>query len=268
MKFRGKMNKTGKEQSTPKRRDAVYQLLQQCKIASAKEISKKLHVSEMTIRRDFEYLENKGLVERTHGGTIISNRYNTALLFSQKNMLHIEAKQAIARSAAAYIQPYDTIFLNSGTTTMRIFPFITAEHVKIITNNPCIPLDEISENIEVISTGGIYNTESLTLVGGIANTSVGNVWATKSFIGIDGIDVNCGLTTPVEQESYINRLMIEHTRGNIIIVADSSKIGKISRFRVAPITSIHILITDTDISNTDVEKFTNAGIQVIKASFL
>ena len=79
------MNKTGKEQSTPKRRDAVYQLLQQCKIASVKEISKKLHVSEMTIRRDFEYLENKGLVERTHGGTIISNRYNTALLFSQKN---------------------------------------------------------------------------------------------------------------------------------------------------------------------------------------
>lgn len=250
--------------STAERRNKIYEIITQKKAVGVTDLSKLMDVSEMTIRRDFCYLEKMNLVERTHGGAVLSVRYNIEPLFSQKKLCHQKEKDAIAQKAVSFVQDYDTILLNSGTTTMRIFSMIKAKHVKIITNNPCIPFNEISENIEIISTGGILNMDSYTYVGDITDNTISNTWASKLFLGIDGIDIKHGLTTPVQQESSINRLMIEHTRGQIIVVADSSKIGKVSAFTVAPIKSINTLITDNNISQEDYEALVSNGIVVIR----
>jgi len=251
------------EQKNPMRRDAIYQLTVSKKMVNVNELSQQMGVTPMTIRRDLEYLEKKGLVERVHGGAIPSKHGLFEPLFSQKNQQHVKEKDAIAQMAATMIENYETLFINSGTTTLRIFTKITAHHVKIVTNNACFPMVKIPEYVDVISTGGSFNSESFTYYGDIASQTIQQTWATKAFVGVDGIDIEHGLTTPLQADNQVNRMMIEHTRGKVIVVTDSSKIGKVSNFFIEPISVVNTLITDNGISDKAKEDFIKLGIQVI-----
>jgi len=248
----------------PLRREEIYQLIRDNGTARVSDLSDKLGVTTMTIRRDLETLELDGLIERTHGGAVAVNRTNREPLFTQKRVINRLQKDLIARKASSLIEDYDTVFLNSGTTTLRIFRNITAKHVKIVTNNAYFPMDDIPDSLEVISTGGLFRKESFTLIGETTLHSISQVFASKAFIGLDGFDVHYGMTTPVQPEAHVNRMMIEHTRGEVIVVADSSKIGKVSNFFVAPVTSAQKLLTDSGITDEQVADLEQMGIEVIQ----
>lgn len=248
----------------PLRREEIYRLVKDSGVARVSELSEKLGVTSMTIRRDLESLEQDGLIERTHGGAVATNRGIREPLFTQKSLLHRAEKEAIAAVAAGLVEDCDTIFLNSGTTTLRIFRNIVAKRVKVVTNNAFFPMDDdIPEDLEVISTGGQFRRESFTFIGETALNSVSQVFASKAFIGLDGFDAERGMTTPVQPEAHVNRTMIEHTRGKVIVVADSSKLGTVSSFFVAPVTAANLLITDAGIDDERRRSFEKLGIEVI-----
>lgn len=247
----------------PVRRDEIFKLISKKGVVKVSDLSAKMGVTEMTIRRDLEGLEQAGLIQRTHGGAISLTKHVNESLFVQKMQRHKTEKLKIARVAAAMVKEHDTVFLNSGTTTYEILRNITAKHVKVVTNNAYIPTGGIPNTVEILSTGGILRPESCTYIGDMAMQVIDQVYANIAFLGIDGIDAEYGLTTPVQPEANINRALMEHTRGPIYIVADSSKIGAVSNFFVAPISSIHALITDSGISGEQRESLEEAGIEVI-----
>ncbi|MDD7202095.1 MAG: DeoR/GlpR family DNA-binding transcription regulator [Sphaerochaetaceae bacterium] len=245
------------------RREQIYQVIQKQSMAKVEELAKLTGMTTMTIRRDLEYLEKRGLVERVRGGAVLINRNLLATAYNQKNMLHFTEKNAIAARAADYIKDNDTIFINGGSTTLRLFGSISAQYVKIVSNNAYFPFEHIHPGVSVISTGGQFNAESYTFVGDFGTQSVAGVWADKAFIGLDGIDAKRGLTTNIQSEGQINRLMIAHTKGDITVLADSTKIGNVANFLFSPISSVKRLITDHGISVQHQRGLEECGIEVI-----
>lgn len=247
----------------PIRRDEIYRLVTKKGVVKVSDLSSQMGVTEMTIRRDLEGLEQAGLIQRTHGGAISIAKHVNESLFVQKMQRHKDEKAAIAKVAAALVKEHDTVFLNSGTTTFEILRNITSPNVKIVTNNAYIPTGGIFPCVEILSTGGQLRQESCTYLGDMAMRVIEEVFANIAFLGIDGIDVEYGLTTPVQPEANINRALMEHTHGPVYIVADSSKIGAVSNFFVAPVTEIRGLITDSGISDQQRAILEETGIEVL-----
>jgi DeoR family fructose operon transcriptional repressor len=248
------------------RRAALYALARQKGIVSVAELAESLGVTEMTIRRDLEILEKKGLLERTHGGAIFNDRIGLEPMFGQKSSLHQEEKRRIGELAANLIEAGDTVFVNSGSTTIQFLEHLGVEkRVKIITNNPLAPLHVRSDLTELSLTGGDLRRESFTLVGEVAVSSVRKVFANKAVIGVDGFSIRYGLTNPIQAESWLNRLMIRHTHGEVILVADSSKLGRVANFRTAPISAVTTIVTDSGINQPSIEEFEMLGIKVLVA---
>lgn len=257
------MEDEGQYKPLPVRRDEIFKIISNKGVVKVSDLSVQMGVTEMTIRRDLEGLEQAGLVQRTHGGAISITKHVNESLFIQKMQRHKEDKEAIAKVAVALVKEHDTVFLNSGTTTYEIMRNITAPNVKIVTNNAYIPTGGIPSCVEILSTGGQLRQESCTYIGDMAMRVIDQVFANIAFIGIDGFDIEYGLTTPVQPEANINRALMEHTRGSVYVVADSSKIGTVSNFFVAPITEIQGLITDSGITEQQKIALDKLGIEVL-----
>jgi DeoR family fructose operon transcriptional repressor len=176
-----------------------------------------LDVSDATVRRDLEWLEKDGIIERTHGGAILSQRLNREQEYNKRAQRHPKEKRAIGALAA------------DGT---------------IITNNLIASLDIGKVGFELILLGGTFHSKSLSIAGRYAIENLSQVYADKAFIGVDGISPKHGCTVPSNAEAEVVRLMVERTQGPINIVTDHSKWGVVSNFEITPINLIHRLITD------------------------
>jgi len=251
----------------PKQRQVfIYSLIQKNGAIRVSELSEALKVTEMTVRRDLEILERKGLIERTHGGAILNNRIGLEPKFAQKSSIFLPEKQAIGKTAASLIEEGDTIFVNSGTTTIEFLKNLKTNNVNVITNNPMAPINILSENVHITMTGGEIRRESFTLLGELAIKAIKNVYATKAVIGVDGFSIKHGITNSVQNEAWINRFMIMRTHGMVILVADSSKLGKVAAFKIADISAVSVIVTDSHIRDSDIEEFSQMGIKIITAS--
>ncbi len=250
----------------PKQRQAfIYSLIQKNGAIRVSEISEALKVTEMTVRRDLEILERKGLIERTHGGAILNNRIGLEPKFAQKSSIFLPEKQAIGKIAASLIEEGDTI-LSIRNDPSGVLQNLKTNNVNVITNNPMAPINILSENVHITMTGGEIRRESFTLLGELAIKAIKNVYATKAVIGVDGFSIKHGITNSVQNEAWINRFMIMRTHGMVILVADSSKLGKVAAFRIADISAVSLIVTDSHIRDIDIEEFSQMGIKVITAS--
>ena len=174
------MNPVGSRTYLPANRHAaIVRIIKEKGIVRVSELSSILKVAEMTIRRDLETLEKKGLLERTHGGAVYSDHVSLEPLYSQKSRIRQEEKRAIGKLAASLLREGDTVFVNSGSTTLEFLRCLSMRDVKVITNNPWAPTEVRSEGIEVLMTGGELRRESFTLVGEIAAQTVRGVFGTK-----------------------------------------------------------------------------------------
>jgi len=248
-----------------KRHDAIARLVKEKGMVRVAELSEVLRVTEMTIRRDLEALEKKGLLERTHGGAVYSDRVSLEPLYAQKSGIRKAEKEAIGRLAASLIRDGDTIFVNSGSTTLEFLRRLTGRRIKLITNNPWAPAEVRSEGVEVLLTGGELRRESFSLVGEIATRTVRGAFGSKAVIGVDGFSLKYGITTPVQAEAALNGLMIEQTHGEVVVLADSSKFGKVSNFLSAPISAVNSIVTDPGLDEKAREDFGRMGIRILIA---
>ncbi len=249
----------------PERHRRILDLLRERQVVRVATLSEVLGVSEVTVRRDLEALERRGLLERTHGGAVLVQRIRTEPRYLEAIVSHPEEKRAIGRAAAALVEPGDTIFLNGGTTTLEVFRHLTAANVRVITNHVGMALEAADRDLEVIVVGGRFRAPSSSVVGPFATEALRRVHADKAFIGVEGISLRSGLTTPSSHEAEIARLMIERTRGEVSIVADHSKLGVVADFVIAPLSDVDRIVVDGGIEDEYREQLAQAEVEVLIA---
>jgi DeoR family transcriptional regulator of aga operon len=247
------------------RRQHMLSLVQRDGRVLVSELSDALGVSRITIRKDLDYLESKGLILRTHGGALPPQ--DGILLdpsLKEKEQKQLKEKQRIAEAAAALVKEGFCILLDSGTTTTAIARELRRfSRLTVITNAVNIATELAGTDFEVILTGGTLRKNSFSLVGPLAEDVLREMHADILFLGVDGFDPKAGLMTPNLLESRVNRIMV-NAATRVVAVCDSTKFQRRSLALIVPPTAIHTIITDDQITNEDMETLTSAGIEVIR----
>jgi DeoR family fructose operon transcriptional repressor len=164
------------------------------------------------------------------------------------------------------VEPGDTLLINTGSTTSQVLRHLSVNPLRVITSNANALLEVSDPDIELILTGGVFRRQSNSLIGALAHSVLGKVCGSKAVIGVDGLSIKFGLTTPIQQEAEVTRMMMERTQGPVIVVADHSKMGVVSNFVTAPIKKINILVTDAGIKPDFTKMLQDLGIQVVIAT--
>jgi DeoR family fructose operon transcriptional repressor len=249
------------------RQQRILEILREELSVRGSRLSELLGVSEMTIRRDLDALGRQGVVERTHGGAVFRQErvvgrfhYNSAV---QENL---REKQRIARRAADMIEPNDIIFLGEGTTCAQMIRYVdSGMPFTIFTNNLGV-ISEIEDKTgDLILLGGAYNHTTRALAGPLTMEMISQVNVTKLFLGVDGFSLNAGLTTPNLEMATVDRSMIRHTRGKVIVMADHSKFGLVAEIVITPIKNIDVLITDRKIPDDFEQDLRSMNVEVVIA---
>lgn len=214
---------------------------------TVQELCVKLEASEATIRRDLTLLENEGKLERTHGGALVSEtRLNTEDRISQKEVLLIDEKRAIAALAFETLQDGDSIILDGGTSTLELAKLIGKSSIRLtlITNSALVFKELIgNNNLDVIMIGGKVRNNTLASVGPMAIENLKHFNVEKAFLGTNGISLDKGLTTTDLDEAMVKTAMVNAAKTRILL-ADHSKFNKVYLNSFASLSQIDILITD------------------------
>jgi DeoR family fructose operon transcriptional repressor len=249
------------------RRDRIQEFLVVNKIARTADLCALLDASEATVRRDLEWLEQEGILERTHGGAILSQRMPLEPGYQQRALTYPEEKRHIGALAASLIEKDDVVFINSGTTTTEVIRYMRGDpSVSIFTNNLTAAFEVGEPGFQYYVVGGEFQPRSNSLAGRFAVENLGQVFASKAILGVDGISLKYGCTVPSNAEAEIIREMIKQTHGEIIIVSDHSKWGMVSNFQIAAIEEIDQLITDPGLDALGLESLTTHGVKILIAS--
>lgn len=244
------------------RQRKLLELLQEHENMAVPEASEKLGVSEVTIRRDLTYFEKMGFIKRSYGKIqILTAQFPHETQVKYKLHQNEWEKEQIGRYTASLVNDRDTVFLNSGTTTLYVMKYLNDKKVKIITNNALAPTAIWSEKPELIMTGGECRIQSKSLVGMFAQNTISNVYADFCILGANGI-TDQGVTTSVYTETPINIEMVKHCNGKVIIVADGRKVGKSFDFFSVAANDIDLLITDSTADAEELRGIEQAGIAV------
>ena len=245
------------------RRERIQEYLVSNKIVRTVDLCEILEASEATVRRDLEWMEKEGILERTHGGAIINQRLIYEPEYPQRAQRLPEEKRRIGALAASLIEKGDIIFLNSGTTTTQVIQQIQNDaSISVFTNNLSSVLEGNGPGFHHYLIGGEYQPRSNSLAGRFAIENLDHVFANKAILGIDGISLKHGCTVPSNDEAEVMRQMISHTKGEIIIVADHSKWGVVSNFQIATIDEIDRLITDKEFDPAAFESLSTHGVEI------
>jgi DeoR family fructose operon transcriptional repressor len=246
------------------RRERIQDYLTLHKIAPSSELSSLLGVSEATVRRDLEWMENEGILYRTHGGAILSQHLQFEPEYTQRAKRQVEEKRAIGGLAASLIDDGDIVFINSGTTTTHLIRQIrTNSNITVVTNNLTAALEIGESDLELIMIGGVFQPKSNSVAGRFAIDNLKQIYADKAFIGVDGITIRHGYTVPSNNEAEVIRLMAERTKGPINVLADHTKWGTVSNFEIAQINEVPLLITDEQLGQIATEALSKWNIQVL-----
>lgn len=270
------MKKTGdsraaKALSTPQldivlneeRRRAILEILKRDGRVLVTELSRHFRTSQVTIRKDLEVLQKQRHLQRTHGGALIAREgVLEDPTLHEKERLHRTEKLQIAAAAASMVKEGQVVILDSGTTTTAIARALRSFHnLTIVTNAVNIAAELAGSVLEVILTGGTLRKNSFSLVGPMAEETLRRLNADILFLGVDGFDVDHGLSTPNLLEAKVNRVMIEIAR-RTVAVCDSSKFGRRSLSLIAPTSAMHQVITDRGIPRSVASALRKAGIEV------
>lgn len=254
------------EQPLPaERHRRIEGILRERRVVRVSTLSEQIGVSEVTIRRDLEALERRGILERTHGGAVLTQRMRAEPAYVEAISSNPEAKRRIAQAAADLVDAGDTLYLNGGTTTLQVFRHLRAPGLKVITNHVGIALESAEHDFDLLLVGGHYRAPSNSVVGPFATEALRRTHATRAYVGVEGVSVTSGLTSPVAAEAEIARVMIEQARGRVVIVADHSKIGTVADFVIAPLEAADTLVVDDAVDEEYRDRLVEAGVDVIVA---
>jgi DeoR/GlpR family transcriptional regulator of sugar metabolism len=240
------------------RRMKIVKTINMHKTATVAEIAQWLGVSPATVRRDLARLDEQGLIMRTRGGaTAIDYPAQTLLRrtvpsYEQRLNEYTEEKRSIGQCAAEHIHDGETIILDASSTNHYVLPFLAKKwDLTIITNSLYISkelmtISETNPSLTVICSGGTLFMRSYSFIGMIAEQALSQFYVDKAFIGLRGISLHHGLTSPFPEEITVKRQMIKCAQ-QVFILADHTKFNLTFASRIAPLDIVHTLITDVRI---------------------
>jgi len=245
------------------RHTAILSELRTNGTVSVPRLSEKLKVSEVTIRKDLRFLEEQKLLFRKHGGASLTNSYANQRPVSEKSKILAEEKTRIAKAAVEMIAETDSVILGSGTTVQAMTKYIHPDHkLDVITSSLGISLELAQRKlVRVIQLGGLMRSSSDSVVGPYAESFMDQITCGMLFLGVDGIDMNYGITTTNLLEARLNQRFIDVSQITVLL-ADSSKFGKRGFGKICDLDAIQHIITDSTVSQDIVNELEDLGIKV------
>ena len=236
--------------------------------------AQELGVSRATIRRDLDQLARQQLVTRTRGGAI-AGQVSYDLPLRYKTAQHAPEKQRIGRAAAALVVQGAAVALNGGTTTSEVARALAtrpdlqdgsgAPAVTVVTNAMNIANElAVRPNVKIVVTGGVTRGQSYELIGPFATLVLAQLSLDWAILGVDALDARAGASAHHEGEASINHLMASRAE-QVMIVADSSKLGQRAFARVCAVDEIDVIVTDRDAAPESLTAVTERGIRVVTA---
>jgi DeoR/GlpR family transcriptional regulator of sugar metabolism len=243
------------------RRLKILEFMAGKQVVTVAESAARFGVSEVTIRKDLERLEAQGYLRRIHGGAVMAAGHDVAL--SIRYQKHRAEKTRIAAYAATLSAPGETVILDSGTTTALLASHLTAlSKVTVVTNSVQIANDLAAREIDVVMIGGAVRPSTFSCVGQLTERALREFNAARTFLAINGVSAERGLTNANLQEVPVKQAMIRAGR-QVILLADSSKLGQLSLALVAPIEAVHLVVTDRAAPESEVAAIRSRGVEVV-----
>jgi DeoR family transcriptional regulator, aga operon transcriptional repressor len=251
---------------TIERQKQILSLLTQQGRLSVAEIVTQFSISQATARRDLDSLASQGKVQRVHGGVIAIEQAPPELPILERESEQMGEKIRIGRAAAALVADNETLFLGSGTTVLEVARNLKDhKNLTVITNSlPVLNILAGLKEITVISLGGMLRESELSFIGHITEQALIEVRADKVFMGTHGVSLEHGLTNDYLQETLTDRAIIKSGR-EFIVVADHTKVNRVSTVLLAPWNSVHTFVTDSGVDKKFVQALMQQGIQVLMA---
>lgn len=247
------------------RQSRLKELLARRGMADLESLSSELQVSQSTVRRDIELLEQAGLVERTHGGVIwIGERHNGTrpYAFDQRMNYRLDAKRQIARAAKSLVTPGQTILVDGGTTTFYLARELLGTSMQLVTNSlPIANLFLNDEHVELVLTGGLMYPRYGVLLGPVVESFLNTIHATTLFLSAagvhDGAVYNQNLLLVAAEKQMIAQVQ------QVVLLADSGKFGQQALARMCDLSEVDVVVTDAGLPDDQRERVRAAGCQLI-----
>ena len=247
------------------RQSRIRKILQDRGIVTVEDLCRELKVSGATVRRDLADLDGQGHIRRVHGGAVSVGGPAEEPLFEDKAVIAAKEKQRIAEAALRYVQPKDSIFLDGGSTVLALARLLTERTgLTVVTNSLRVASALSGAGPRVILTGGELRRLSQTFVGPLTSALISQIHVDTAFMGTIGLSADDGLTTTDPREAFTKELAMARAK-RVILLADGSKLGKVSFVKFGSLPRVSVLITDAGAGSDELKRFRKMGIEVVKA---
>ncbi|WP_124057702.1 DeoR/GlpR family DNA-binding transcription regulator [Vaginisenegalia massiliensis] len=230
---------------TPDREEYILRKLNEERTVKLQELMEEMNVSESTIRRDLSQLEERGLLTRVHGGAKLNYRLDSEPSYDEKVSQNNQEKIMIAKRAASFIKNGEVIFLDAGTTTLRLIDFLEQKPSIVVTNG--LRQAEILSRAgyHTLLLGGTVKQGTQAIVGNMAQAQIQQYRFDKAFLGMNGIHPELGLTTADDEEAAIKQTALKHASRAIVLV-DHTKFNKVNFCKVGNLDEVTIVTDHLD----------------------
>ena len=251
---------------TSTRRERIVSILKNNGSVQVPALSEMFGVSTVTIRKDLKFLDQQGIAARSYGGAILSE-ITTPISkhhIKYKQQTNITEKISIGQTAATLVNPGESLILDSGTTTLHIAANLKEKKDITVVTNSLHAMNELSPypDINLLMLGGTLCVKNMSFYGAPAEYYLNNLHVDKLFLGINGFNIQRGITTHCETEAILNRAMCK-SANEIIVVADSTKLNKVCLHQVIETSKISKLITDSNITSEIHRAIESHGTEVL-----
>ncbi len=252
------------------RREQIAGLLDGLPRVSVAELAEQFGVTDVSIRRDLTILEEEGLLRRVHGGALAPTHDHGRNAYALRARTARDQKKRIGARAAALVTAGDVVVFDSGSTVAQVAanisrPLRRSNALTVVTNSLPV-LDEVGrwESPHLVCLGGLYLPDHQALVGPQTVADMSDLTADIVFLGCDGLTAEAGLTTPHVLVAEVGAVIARRGR-RVVVVADSSKVGRHGFTPIVRLTEVHVLVTDEAADPEQLELARALGVDVIIA---
>ncbi|MGJ6960728.1 DeoR/GlpR family DNA-binding transcription regulator [Streptosporangium sp. G11] len=251
-----------------KRRSKLLHHVRDNGSVSVDDLAELLGVSVSTVRRDLDEMDERGLLRRVHGGAIaVGGAESAETSITERAVHNLEEKHRIAEEAVGLIEPGSTILLTGGSTTAQMVPYLASvPDITVVTNSIAIAhgIGTTTEDVQVLVLGGLLRNVELSLLGHLTTQALADIHIDRAFFSAYGLDPDYGMLGAHLAEAETDRNMIAAAR-HLVVLADHSKFDQRSAVRIAPVSRIGTVVTDTHTPAEAVAALRARDIVVIQA---
>ena len=246
------------------RHELVCELVQATGRVKVGDLAARMDVSEMTVRRDLEELEDRGVLTRVHGGAVsnVSRSYEPG--FAARRLQHVDAKKRIGQAVAELVRDGETLILDAGTTTLEVAHALPSDRRLRVLALSLFVADAVADmpNVTLMIPGGVVRRHERSFIGGLTTATFANLQFDTVILTSGGVDAVAGVTE-YEFDDSETKIAALRSAKRIIVTVDCSKLGAVAFVRLCPIDAVDVVVTDRAAPSETVEAIRRAGVQVI-----